>query len=366
MMQRSRYKRTNPGAGSLSLANPQSNTVHRKSKRTVQRLYCRLADEPHLAAILIIVSVTLLLASINNSNKNIQYNQQLRSSAGNSSSSLCEIKVCSHQVLNAFGSPDGSLQAMSALWKAGISCFDIDIVTLKDGTLLTAHPRRFATAVGAGAKAPQEYTLEEARIAGVDEIRFPLLEDILVNFGTLVRAQSNDYDESETLVFRHGGPLLNLDLKGPNLTLDHVDKLRKVVAEQGISRNVAVCATELDVNDTGPGVDLLTILGSKQSNDLRVGLVLRDRVAEDNDLARVLKLVAHYRGVELIVPSSQFDVEYFQYLQTHVHKPITAWTVDDEEGLAHAIESGLDAVISNHPIELSSKLQAMKEGHCTI
>lgn len=315
-----------------------------------------------LSALLLILFVTTL--------HNSRSASLLRSSSSdNSNSSLCEIKVCSHQILNSPSAlPDGSMQAMDALWEAGITCFDIDIVTLKDGTLLTAHPNRFIDAVAVIGvetmmKRPEEYAFEEARSAGVDAIRFPILDDVLIHFASLVA-----YNNSNGLLFCQGGPLLNLDLKGPNLTIDHVNNLEDIITEQGILGNIVVCATALGENDIGPGVDLLNVLGiirNSNSNNLLIGIVIRDRVVEDTNLDRVSQFIEQYPAIELIVPSNKFDVQYFHNLKKQAQKPITSWTVDDEEGLVHAIQSGLDAIISNHPIEMNVKLQAMKKGQCS-
>lgn len=330
-----------------------------------------------MATSLLLSTLLLVCFVYTRRSRHQRQNSSLRLSSPSSDmsngNSLCEIKVCSHQILNApYNSPDGSLQAMDALWEAGIYCFDIDIVTLKDGTLLAAHPNRFAKAVVVGAvnKRPEEYTLEEARSAGADEIGFPILEDVLNHFANLVKDKTtahNNEDDKNGLGFRQGGPLLNLDLKGPNLTMDHVNKLGEIITEQGIRGNVAVCATALGANDIGPGVDLMNILGTKRNNNnnnLLIGIVLRDRVVEDNNLQRIMQLIEQYPAIELIVPSNKFEVTYFHTLKKHAQKPITSWTVDDEEGLTHAILSGLDAIISNHPIEMNDKLQVMKKGQC--
>mmetsp|Transcript_33887 Transcript_33887/g.74344 ORF Transcript_33887/g.74344 Transcript_33887/m.74344 type:complete len:143 (+) Transcript_33887:159-587(+) len=99
-----------------------------------------------------------------------------------------KMQVCSHQI-QAMGfpgrssPPDGSKQAMVALWNAGIHCFDIDIVTLKDGSLLVTHPSRFAARIGE--RKPEQYALDADRADGADENNFPLLEDILETFASL-------------------------------------------------------------------------------------------------------------------------------------------------------------------------------------
>lgn len=209
------------------------------------------------------------------------------------------------------------------------------------------------------ATAPEEFTLKEARNAGVDEIGFPLLKDALIHFGSLVKTAQHNQNE---LSISEGRPLLNLDLKGPNLSMQHIINLEQIAKENDILQYVVICATALGSNDIGPGIDLLSLLGVRQNNSLKIGLVLRDRVYEDNDLERVFRLIHQYPAVELIVPSNNFNVQYFHSLKS-AQKPISSWTVDDEGGLMHAVESGLDAIISNHPIQLNSKLGSMK-GSC--
>ena len=69
-------------------------------------------------------------------------------------------QICSHQLLNppplssSSSSSikktinDGSLDAMTALWyEGGITCFDIDVVVLSDGTMLATHPKRITAAI---------------------------------------------------------------------------------------------------------------------------------------------------------------------------------------------------------------------------
>lgn len=346
---------------------------HHRARVSRQRSLACFQKGRRFIISLVIISVfvvSVIFVLTNSSRKHAA--SSLRLSSNNPShhykpqfNSLCDIRVCSHQLLNAPKTngllpKDGSIQAMDALWQAGIHCFDIDIVTLKDGTLLTAHPKRFAAAVETNsihdATAPEEFTLKEARNAGVDEIGFPLLKDALIHFGSLVtRAQDN---QSE-LSLSEGRPLLNLDLKGPNLTIDHIINLEKMAKQNDILQYVVICATALGSNDIGPGIDLLSLLGEKRNNSLKIGLVLRDRVEEDNDLERVHRLIDQYPAVELIAPSNNFNVQYFHSLKS-AQKPISSWTVDDEGGLLHAVESGLDAIISNHPIQLNSKLGSMK------
>jgi hypothetical protein len=126
------------------------------------------------------------------------------------------------------------------------------------------------------------------------------------------------------------------------------------------TENVVVCATALDDHgEVGPGVDILRVLGGVDAEALPLGLVLRDRVEKDKDFEWVQSLVKSYPTIKSFVPSNKFDSEYFANVAT-LGMPVTAWTVDDEAGLVHAIGSGLSAVVSNYPMALDEKLREIR------
>jgi hypothetical protein len=391
------------------------------------------------AALLIIVLFLLFLAAVFSYTKNYQApllsspiiiksskNTNFLRGKDGWSSELCDnaqkIQVCSHQILHAparivnsdntddfhhHNPADGSLEAMEALWEiSGIRCFDIDIVTLKDGTLLASHPSRLAKALLSPLqeqKKAEQYSLDELRKKGADAIAFPLLMEVLEKFASLVHAKENDgygpfyYDnipinKSTPRIPPLVGPLLNIDLKGPNLTSHHLQMIGNELQRLNIVNHVALCATALDEekNEVGPGIDLLQALGrnkptrttdnirdtatteeedSKGVLQLNLGLTLRDRVEKDQDTERVTSLVEQYPAIKLLVPSNKFEEEYFRTIfasssSTMSHIPVTAWTVDDGEGLIHAIQSGLSAVVSNNPVYLNAQLHRIRQEQC--
>lgn len=53
-----------------------------------------------------------------------------------------QLQVCSHQAAGSdVGLRNGSLAAFTALWKAGIRCYDMDVTAVRDAVLVT-HPKR--------------------------------------------------------------------------------------------------------------------------------------------------------------------------------------------------------------------------------
>jgi glycerophosphoryl diester phosphodiesterase len=282
-------------------------------------------------------------------------------------SNLQNFEICSHQLLNPppGGGVDGSLKAMTSFWKNGIRCFDVDAVTLKDGTLLASHPSRFAARIASDSKSvkPEDYTLNDAREAGADTDAFPLLDSLLRHYASLV----NDNAKSPLLAKKSKfnglpGPLLNLDLKGPNLTAKHLQDIQKTVNEVGIRDNVAICVTALKAGEVGPGVDMLQELGRMPSQG-KLGLVLRDRETIDWDIRRIQSIVQENKAVQLYVASYKFEPEYFAKLRD---MPVVVWTVDEEKALLHALKSGVvAAAVSNRPLEVLPILdKLLKEAKC--
>jgi hypothetical protein len=310
---------------------------------------------------------TLLLVSVKS--KRLENRLRLRNASTSRCSYLQNFEICSHQLLNPppGGGVDGSLKAMTSFWKKGIRCFDVDAVTLKDGTQLASHPSRFAARIASDSKSvkPEDYTLNEAREAGADTDAFPLLDSLLRHYASLV----NDNATGPLLAnknskFKIGlpGPLLNLDLKGPNLTANHLQDIQKTVNDVGIRDNVAICVTSLKAGEVGPGVDMLQELGRMPSQG-KLGLVLRDRETIDRDIRRIQSVVQENKAVQLYVASYKFEPEYFAKLRD---KPVVVWTVDEEKALLHALKSGVvAAAVSNRPLEVLPILdKLLKEAKC--
>ncbi len=290
--------------------------------------------------------------------------------------------VCSHQILNPpplkpsssndsqeqQTSPlDGSLDGMTALFQNGVHCFDIDVVTLSDGTLLASHPSRLKQAIqegkGNNATTDQEivitdYTLQSLSQSldlqkynnpkntirgstlstiGSTSSPFPSFdEQLLPHFAELVRGipgAFSKHEASSAFPWALRGPLLNIDLKqGPHLTTEKVLELAQRIHDLQLEDYVAVC-----VMDNGAGgaqhqdhdddVDLLQIL--HEHNTIRkehqtttksiipLTLVLRDLVPQDANVDNIRYLVetVYPQSIKALVPSFKFPLEWFQNIR---------------------------------------------------
>jgi hypothetical protein len=295
---------------------------------------------------------------------------------------------------------------MRALWSssASIRCFDVDAITLRDGTLLAAHPRRLAKALAVVHERFPNMMQEEAsvhentgreiyqaltsngRADGGDGFPFPDLEELLWQYASLVNGSHPFFDNQSTKSIRHGssrnkhhasrlkGPVLNLDLKqGPYLTKDKLLSLAETIHQHQLEDFVAVCVTPLDSSDS-TSLDMLNILhehnvASKDDKIIPLGLVLRDLVPKDQDVSQIRQLARHYAGsIRLLVPSFKFPASWYQEMYrldeghdddhgkirtTNVlsQLPMTAWTIDTREDYEYASGMNVSAVVANRPLD---------------
>ena len=302
-------------------------------------------------------------------------------------SSAREVSICSHQLKGMASLPmntddatfprDGSLAGMTAMWREGITCFDVDGVLTSDGVMLATHPKRFADATG-GAR-PAEMTLARARDAGADEAGFPTLDDVIAHFASLVEATAPDArpywwrgDDSfaRRIVSprRRGrrpaappltGPVLCLDLKGDALAPTHATRLVRLAETSGVGGRVLVY-----VYDGGEDDAVLNALAEKHPR-VAVGLGRRDEDPThlDADALRVAARGAEggadlnddvddddeRRGiVRAIVPSVGFDARWYEAaVRTGLH--VVSWVVDDEATLRAQLARGVSGFITNEP-----------------
>lgn len=319
--------------------------------------------------------------------------------------------VCSHQILNppalsmdaaerlgnirkASGivPPDGSLDAMTALWhNGGVTCFDIDVIVLKDGTLLASHPRRLTAALESTSArdASKEFVLEDRTLEsihnlfgghttttkGTSSFPFPVFDtQVLPHFAKLKGSLPGTF--SAALVdavpaWDLKGPLLNIDLKqGPYLTKDVVLGLAREISKLQLEDSVAVCVTAPEESPDASQVDLLTILhqynlqeatdagaAAKPSPRIPLGLVLRDLVPADANVDTIRELVQtkYPESIRALVPSFKFSAAWYamirdpsaqsakpssnnnnnkhqqQYTNELWKLPMTVWTIDSKE-----------------------------------
>ncbi|KAG7340663.1 hypothetical protein IV203_024206 [Nitzschia inconspicua] len=304
--------------------------------------------------------------------------------------SLPRPQVCSHQLLNAptrhGDAPiDGSLPAMKAFWDIGVTCFDVDVITLQDGTLLATHPRRLASMLSR--KLP--VVVEESQVhqwnismirdtlgEEVVDVTFPLLDvQLLPQYAQLIEGSPAFFEPTDPQPHDNRyptkltAPLLNLDLKqGPYLTEERLMHIVHSIANLQLESNVAICVTELTEHEKLSALDMLDILhrhnlqvitgvsDSIKQKPIPLGLVLRDRAEEDQNVERIRQIVQNHKphSIQLLVPSFRFESSWYQEIAaTPVlsRLPMTVWTVDEPDEYSYALKMNVTAIIANRPTD---------------
>ena len=297
-------------------------------------------------------------------------------------SSAREVSICSHQLKGMASLPlndathprDGSLAGMTAMWREGITCFDVDGVLTSDGVMLATHPKRFADATG-GAR-PAEMTLARARDAGADEAGFPTLDDVIAHFASLVEATAPDarpywwrgddsFARRSVNPRRRGrrpaappltGPVLCLDLKGDALAPAHATRLVRLAENSGVGGRVLVY-----VYDGGEDDAVLKALATNHPG-IAAGLGRRDWDPTHLDADALRRAASRWGatnddearrdeargGIAAIVPSVGFDARWYEAaVQTGLH--LVSWVVDDEWTLRTQLARGVSGFITNEP-----------------
>lgn len=271
---------------------------------------------------------------------------------------------------------DGSLDAMEAMWVEGMTCFDVDVVALADGVLLAAHPGRLAAALAEEAGDgdavvvdPSTLTLDAVRAAGASSVAFPLLEDVMRRFASIIQRYPPE-DEPAPAPPAGGtvasdasrgapvstGPVLGLDLKGRALEANVVRGIMPLAVRLGIDENLLVYVWGTGEEDKGH--DVFRMLREEYPR-VPVGLGLRDREEVHWRLERLEDEAL--RGIAALVPSSKFDDEWFA-AAVDSGRRVLAWVVDDEDALVRAVERRISAFITNDPGRMINSLRGLYRG----
>jgi hypothetical protein len=245
---------------------------------------------------------------------------------------------------------DGSLDAMTALWYVGgITCFDIDVVVLSDGTMLATHPKRIMTDISKALEQThnninedkdkdaikiEEYTVNSIYdllllSSGGNEEKnnsnpFPIFDtELLPHYADLVHGIPGAFSSNTTPRGQHQheevivppwllrGPLLNIDLKlGPYLTENRILELIQSITNLGLEEYIAICVSPPEAYELNPltsssssSLNLWEILHRYNNNDKKtekkkkkkiipLGLVLRDLVPDEKNVNRIRQLVS--------------------------------------------------------------------------
>lgn len=273
-------------------------------------------------------------------------NRSLKTSLGcnwntqhHSPTSTPPLSICSHRANSNEipGTPSGSLAAYTALYNAGIHCFDIDITLTADNRLLAAHP--------------SDLLLDDNKSIGSSDDddygphTYPIIEEQLMLFNRLVQSKHPELDFNNNRINNddlHLYPLLlMMELKGPAFSTQSIQSIILAAHSSNLTQYLGIWAP------TQQDAAIIQSTGWQ-------GLILKPYMDRDDggggggpsppwspaDLAPYTH----------IGPSIHMEEEWLKDLVKRSGKKVIGWVVDGDDDVEKAVKTGMWGVISNVPI----------------
>jgi glycerophosphoryl diester phosphodiesterase len=259
-----------------------------------------------------------------------------------SPTSMPPLSICSHRCRSQEipGTPSGSLAAYTALYNAGIHCFDIDYTLTADNRLLAAHPSDLLL-------------LHDDKSGSSDDDdvshTYPTIEEQLMLFNRLVQSKfpqldinnynnsnddgqyNNDYDLQQFPL------LLMMELKGPAFSTQTIHSINLAAHISNLTHYLGIWAPTLQ--------DVAII----QSTGWQ-GLILKPYMDRDEDGPSPPWSPADLALYTHLGPSIHMEAGWLKDLVQRSGKKVIGWVVDSDDDVEMAVKTGMSGVISNVPI----------------
>ncbi|KAI7837856.1 hypothetical protein COHA_008343 [Chlorella ohadii] len=266
-----------------------------------------------------------------------------------------QLRVCSHRGrLSVEGlAPPGSLSAYSVLYKAGVSCYDVDFMLTSDGQLLATHPDDLAAALEAAAGSAavglrsrmRSMTLAELRAAGADEDQFPTADALIKVFAGLLADSGLMWREKREPPYEDI-PLLLMDLKAEAFNAGAINGIAAVAQSVRATPHIALLVS------SPHQLELV-----QQHTQWRGPLI---QAFMDRDNPNPIVSSIELQPFALLAPSIRMS-DAFMAAAGRLGKPLLTWTVDSPADLHRGLELGVNAVVSNAPLALRSVLMDWRD-----
>lgn len=268
-----------------------------------------------------------------------------------------QLRVCSHRGrLSVEGlAPPGSLSAYSVLFKAGVSCYDVDFMQTADGQLLATHPDDLAAALEAAASSMaaavglrnrmRGMTLAELRSAGADEERFPTADALIKVFAGLLADSGLMWREKREPPYEDI-PLMLMDLKAEAFNPEAINAVADAARSVRATPHIALLVSSPQQ------------LALAQQQTRWRGPLMKAFMDRENPNPRISS--EDLQPFALLAPSIRMSNSFFA-AASRLGKPLLSWTVDSPADLHRGLELGLNAVVSNAPLALRAVLMDWRD-----
>lgn len=261
-------------------------------------------------------------------------------------------QACSHKGIGNLTPGKPLLEGLYELWTSGVTCFDLDSVQTLDGFLVVGHPSQIKASLDIeklpGEKLPETSSLMQLRAAGLAELQFPLLDDVMLLFHNMTSGQIFYRDPLES---RHwiGFPVLSVELKSAAVNKHALSYIVERARRLGISQYLLLWFRE----EAERNPALLAHYVKKLRSYAMVGLVVPDSFGADGtgdgDGSWPSLTKEDLVPYDFLAPSIRLPEPFLR--QVLLWKPCMLWILDTDDQRSKAFQLGADLGVSNQPLE---------------
>eukprot|EP01025_Chloroclados_australasicus_P010326 TRINITY_DN14158_c0_g3_i2.p1 TRINITY_DN14158_c0_g3~~TRINITY_DN14158_c0_g3_i2.p1 ORF type:complete len:340 (-),score=32.70 TRINITY_DN14158_c0_g3_i2:272-1291(-) len=290
--------------------------------------------------------------------------------SGRAQDRYCEaakrLSICSHRANSTEfqGVFPGSMEAMRVLWKAGIRCFDMDVIQTSDRALLASHPDAIETFIGRDKfnrteplqSFVAEISKDQLRSLGASNDNFPTLEAVMALFSQLYHNEENQQGWNELGV---RSPMFCLELKGNAINQDAVQYVAFLTKSMKLEGQVVMWMSA--------SKESYIMMDKVQSQvDIKFAAIMQDRRTDENgsfipfEPELTSEILTNF---QIFGPSIKLSSSWYERaLQSQ--RPLFSWVIDDEKSMTKALQVGASVAISNFPRQQQLTLDRLKDEYC--
>lgn len=255
-----------------------------------------------------------------------------------------------------------SSSSLEVLLASGITNFDIDVSIINDNDIkrfIVAHPSQ----------------LSSSSSSSVEYISLSTFLDTI-------------YDHMNIIVEQHEHVLKSLDDKDilryedstkdtdtiPFITIEpkfnddnnNLQELLNILMKSSLRNNVAIIASTTSIEKSLRKIitkeSKIRIARAYRSIPLDYGHIWTNNINDNNKNGNDIRII--HMPDKVLVTSDIIRTKNDDQINTHNNEIVVSWLIDDEENMWNMFDKGVDAIITNKPIELLKILQETYQERC--
>ena len=260
---------------------------------------------------------------------------------------------------------DGTLQSLTHLLANGITNFDID-VSIKGKTFIVAHPSQLSSS-SSSSSSSIEYISIDIFLNTINNHMKVIQEQHEKSLHELDDKAIQSYKDTrrviDTIPFVTIEPKFNND---DNEFDTNIKALVDVLIDSPLSNNVAVIATtttiEKILHRLIPETSGIRIAIAYRSIPVKYGHVWKNNLNNNKKNKDHIKIM-HMPDKSLITKDIKRK-KTDDHTDIDNNELVVSWLIDDEEKMWDLFDKGVDAIVSNKPIDLLNLLKENYQQRC--